>query len=73
MLWGFGHGLRGVRRVTWNAAGRETDNDGQCYDESWYKAHHQDPPVLSITFLNDASRLLGQPDVLKRAHGTLLP
>jgi hypothetical protein len=47
MLGGFGHGLRCVRRVTRNAAGHETGNDDQCHNESWYKTHHHDSPVLT--------------------------
>ena len=32
--------------MTRNAAGRETGNDDECYDESWYKTHHYYPPVF---------------------------
>jgi hypothetical protein len=84
----FGHRLRCVRRMPRNATGRETDNDDRRYNESWYKAHQHDSPVLTVTFhpptqettavkpwssTSDASRIPRQCDVLKRTHGTLLP
>ena len=48
LLGDFWHRLRCVRGVTRNAAGRETGNDDECHDESWYKTHHYSPIVLTL-------------------------
>jgi hypothetical protein len=49
----FWHRLRHVRGVTRNTAGRETGNDDECYDGSWYKTHHYLPPVFKLSCGHD--------------------